>query len=105
VVMTIVILISQRRAEMLADRREQLMLQLAFLGDRKQAKVIALLEELRRDDPFIRNRTDREAAAMTESPSPTDVLDAIAQMRKEIVALNAAREKRGLEEDTDKESS
>jgi uncharacterized membrane protein len=85
VFMTVVILASQRRAQILASRREQLMLQLAFSGDLKVAKVIALLEELRRDDPQIEDRPDREAAAMARTSDPQKVVVAIEEAREEIM--------------------
>src|ERR1700733_9358899 len=56
----VLILITQKRADSLAERREQLMLQLAILSEQKAAKIIALIEELRRDSPQIANRRDRE---------------------------------------------
>lgn len=84
--MTIVILASQYRAEVLAGRREQLMLQLAFLSDHKQAKIIALLEELRRDDPSIHDRHDHQAEAMTHTTDPAKILEAIREMRDALVS-------------------
>ena len=90
VVMTVVILASQRRSQILASRREQLMLQLAFSSDHKVAKIIALLEELRRDDPTIENRSDREAAAMAQTSDPQKVVDAIEEAHEHIVG--AARD-------------
>jgi len=89
--MTIVILTSQVRAEVLASRRQQLMLQLTLLNDHRQAKVVALLEELRRDDPLIRDRTDRQADAMTKTTNPAEVLDAIEETRGEIIATGHAK--------------
>jgi len=83
--MTVVILASQRRSQILANRREQLMLQLAFSSDHKVAKIIALLEELRRDDPMIENRPDREAAAMAQTSNPQAVVDAIEQVHERFV--------------------
>ena len=55
--MTILILTTQRRDDELASLREQLTLELAMLSDQKLAKIIALLEELRRDDPSIADRS------------------------------------------------
>ena len=86
VMMTIVILASGARAERLASRREQLMLQLAFLSDHRQAKIIALLEELRHDDPLIKDRRDHQAEAMTQTTDPKDILDAIKQTRKALLS-------------------
>ena len=92
VFMTVVILAGQRRAQILASRREQLMLQLAVSSDHKVAKVIALLEELRRDDPTITNRPDREAAAMATTSDPQKVADAIEDVHDELV--DAAKDAR-----------
>jgi uncharacterized membrane protein len=64
---TILILITQRREDELARRRDQMTLELAMLGDQKTAKIIALLEELRRDHPEIVDRVDREAAEMSRA--------------------------------------
>jgi uncharacterized membrane protein len=75
--MTILILSTQRRDDELASHREQLTLELAILGDQKAAKIINLLEELRRDHPAIRDRVDRDAHAMSTPADPQAVLHAI----------------------------
>lgn len=75
--MTIVVLITQNRQARLAERRAQLDLQVNLLAEQKIAKVIALMEELRRDLPSVRNRYDAEAEAMSESADPHAVLDAL----------------------------
>ncbi len=74
---TVLILTTQRREDQLAGYREQLTLELAILGEQKSAKIIALLEEMRRDSPTLRNRVDEEAAAMAVAADPQAVLDAI----------------------------
>lgn len=74
---TVLILTTQRREDQLAGYREQLTLELAILGEQKSAKIIALLEEMRRDSPNLRNRVDEEAAAMAVAADPQAVLDAI----------------------------
>ena len=74
---TVLILTTQRREDQLAGYREQLTLELAILGEQKSAKIIALLEEMRRDSPSLRNRVDEEAAAMAVAADPQAVLDAI----------------------------
>jgi uncharacterized membrane protein len=86
VYMTVVILIVQRRAQKLGDHREQLMLQLALLSDQKTAKLIALIEELRRDDPLIRNRDDRQAEELTKTVDPETVLEAIREVHEQLPA-------------------
>jgi uncharacterized membrane protein len=92
VFMTVVILASQHRSQILVSRREQLMLQLAVSSDHKVAKVIALLEELRRDDPTIADRPDREAVAMATISDPQRVADAIGEAHDELIdAAKGAR--------------
>jgi len=76
---TIVILIAQRRQGVLAERRAHLDLQVNLLAESKIAKVIGLLEELRRDLPSVRNRVDREAEAMTEAADPEQVIRALTE--------------------------
>lgn len=75
--MTGLILTTQKREDELATRREQLTLELAILGEQKTAKIIALIEELRRDDPGVRSRPDPEARAMSAPADPHEVLGAL----------------------------
>ncbi len=71
------ILTTQRREDQLAGYREQLSLELAILSEQKSAKIISLLEEMRRDSPSLKNRVDEEAAAMSIAADPQAVLEAI----------------------------
>jgi uncharacterized membrane protein len=73
----ILLLTVQRRKDQLAQHRELLILELTLLSEQKTAKVIQLLEEARRDNPFIRNRHDPEADAMAKPSNAGSVLDAI----------------------------
>ncbi len=66
---SVLILVTQRREDQLADRRAQLTLELALLADKKNAKIIQLLEELRRDQPDVADRVDTESDDMAK---PTD---------------------------------
>lgn len=75
--LAIVILITQNRQARLAERRAQLDLQVNLLAEQKIAKVIALMEELRRDIPSVKNRHDPEAEAMSEAADAHAVLDAL----------------------------
>jgi uncharacterized membrane protein len=50
------------------------MLQLNLLSERKIAKVITLLEELRTDLPNVVNRYDSEATIMQDAADPIAVL-------------------------------
>jgi uncharacterized membrane protein len=85
-VMGILILSTQRRADQLAELREQMTLELASVTERKVAKIIELIEEARRDSPTLKNRTDHEARQMSERTSPGDVLIAIKDSHEEKVA-------------------
>lgn len=84
--MTVLILTTQRREDEMAEHREQLTLELAILSEQKSAKIIALLEELRRDNPMIRNRHDAEAEALSTPADPNSVLEAIKETREGLLA-------------------
>jgi uncharacterized membrane protein len=58
-------------------------LELASVTERKVAKIIELIEELRRDSPTLKNRTDHEARQMSERTSPGEVLIAIKESHEE----------------------
>lgn len=64
----ILILASQRRADRLVQRRQQLALELALLAEDKTSKLIDLIEELRRDLPNVHNRVDLQAVEMASKP-------------------------------------
>lgn len=86
--MVFLILTTQRREDELAQRRDQLTLELVISNEQKTAKVIQLLEELRRDSPVIRNRVDPEADAMAQPADPSSVLDAIKETHAEAEKIN-----------------
>jgi uncharacterized membrane protein len=75
--MVVLILMTQQREEQIAQHHEKLILELLILSELKTAKVIQLLEEARRDNPFIPNRVDRDADDMAQPADPSSVLDAI----------------------------
>jgi uncharacterized membrane protein len=75
--LVVLILVSEQRAAALTERREQLTLELAILSERKIAKAIELLEELRRDGAQPRHRADAEAADMARPSDPEAVIAAI----------------------------
>lgn len=75
--MTVLILTTQRREDELAGLRDQLTLELSILSEQKSAKIIGLLEELRRDDPHISNRPDEHADALSRPADPNAVMDAL----------------------------
>jgi uncharacterized membrane protein len=74
---TVFILSTQRRENELGELRAQLSLELVIIGEQKTAKVIQLLEELRRDMPQVFNRDDPEAAAMALPADPEVMLEAM----------------------------
>lgn len=84
VYITALILSTQRRAGQLASHREQLTLELATLAEQKSAKTIALLEEIRRDNPLLPNRLDKDADAMAQTADPESVLRSIINTQEEL---------------------
>jgi uncharacterized membrane protein len=78
-VTTLLIIGTQRRDDRLDEKRSQLTLQMATLSEQKIAKVIALLEEQRRDSPHLSSRRDAEADELAVASDPKDVLDRISE--------------------------
>jgi uncharacterized membrane protein len=76
ILITTLVLMSQRRKDELSELREQLTLELAIMTEQKGAKLIALLEEMRRDNPLLANRVDTEADDMSIAADPEAVLEA-----------------------------
>jgi uncharacterized membrane protein len=72
-----VVLIKQNRLAKLAEQRAHLDLKVTLLTEQKAAKLIDLMEELRRDLPNVSNRHDPEAAALQQSMKPDLVLAAL----------------------------
>ncbi|MCW3061725.1 MAG: hypothetical protein JWQ02_3546 [Capsulimonas sp.] len=88
--MTTVVLITQNRQGKLAERREQLDLQMSLLTEQRTAKIIDLLEELRRDMPSVHNRVDPEAEALIKTVDPQEVLAALETRLEETMETTAA---------------
>ena len=74
---TTVVLSKQNRLAMLAEQRAHLDLKVTLLTEQKAAKLIDLLEELRRDLPNVKDRHDPEAAALQQAMNPDLVLAAL----------------------------
>ena len=81
--LVVLILTTQNRDDRLTQRREQLNLELQILSEQKTAKVVALLEELRRDSPAIHDRIDKQADVMARPADPQSVIDAINETRSQ----------------------
>ena len=80
----------QRREHELVELRAQLTLELAITGEQKTAKIIELLEEMRRDNPLMSNRTDAQADEMSTPSDPGSVLDALRTSHEDEAALDGA---------------
>jgi len=74
---TTVVLTKQNRMAKLEEQRAHLDLKVTLLTEQKAAKLIDLLEELRRDLPNVKNRHDPEAVALQQSMNPGLVLAAL----------------------------
>ena len=74
---TTVVLGKQNRGSRLEEQRAHLELKVNLLTEQKAAKLIDLLEELRRDLPNVRDRHDSKATAMQQSMNPDQVLAAL----------------------------
>jgi uncharacterized membrane protein len=72
-----VVLSKQNRFTRLAEQREHLDLKVTLLTEQKVAKLIDLVEELRRDLPNVKDRHDPEAAVLKQSMNPELVLAAL----------------------------
>ena len=73
----ILILTTQKRADRLVQRRQQLALEVSLLAENKASKIIDLIEELRRDLPNVHNRVDLEAIEMASKPDHETVMGVI----------------------------
>lgn len=71
------VLITQNRQAKLIERRMHLDLQVNLLTEQKVAKVIELLEELRRDLPNVKDRRDAEAEILQHSAKALEVVAAM----------------------------
>lgn len=74
----LLILTTQRHEQAMADKRAQLTLQIAVLSEKKIAKLIAMVEELRQGDAGLRSTPDREAEEMAHSADPVATMEKIA---------------------------
>src|ERR1700722_844491 len=76
----VLILASQRRADLLANLRQQMTLEVALLTTQKTSKLVELIEEFRRDSPNVKDRIDVVAQEMAEAPDHGVVLQAVQDM-------------------------
>jgi uncharacterized membrane protein len=74
---TTVVLIKQNRVAKLGEQRDHLDLKVTLLIEQKTAKLIDLIEELRRDLPNVKNRHDSDSDVMQQAMRPQAVLAAL----------------------------
>jgi uncharacterized membrane protein len=74
--LVMLVLVAQTHEDELNAHRDTLTLELAILSEHKIAKVIQLLEELRRDSPHVQDRVDSQAEQMAEPADAGSVLAA-----------------------------
>jgi uncharacterized membrane protein len=83
---------TQNRQQRHAEERSYLDLQINVIAEQKTAKLIGLLEELRRDMPHVKNRRDPEAEVMAHAVDPDEVLTALEEkLETEARVVDAAR--------------
>jgi uncharacterized membrane protein len=75
--LVVLLLVAQKHEDELNAHRDTLTLELAILSEHKIAKVIQLLEELRRDSPQVQDRDDPQAQQMSEPADTGSVLAAV----------------------------
>ena len=75
-------LIKQNRLAKLEELRAHLDLQVNLLAEQKATKLIDLIEELRRDLPMVKDRSDPEAAALKQPTDPNVVLATLDERRE-----------------------
>ncbi len=90
--MTVLILITQNREKKIGEHRDQLTLELAILNEKKSAKLIQLIEEMRHDSPQLVDREDPAAAELSVPADPETILHAIKERHAEARALAEAVE-------------
>jgi uncharacterized membrane protein len=79
-VSTTIILIAQTRLSRLEQQHTHIALQVNLLTEQKVAKLIAMLEELRRDMPMVRDRNDPQAEALSQRVDAAEIHAAIEEV-------------------------
>ena len=73
----LLILTTQRHEQLLAEKRSQLTLQIAILSERKIAKLIGMVDELRRASPTLSSSPDPEADTLATPADPIATMERI----------------------------
>jgi uncharacterized membrane protein len=77
---TTIVLIKQNRLAKLEEQRAHLDLKVTLLTEQKAAKLIDLMEELRRDLPNVKNRHDPQSEVLQQAMNPDLVLAALDEL-------------------------
>jgi uncharacterized membrane protein len=77
---TTVVLIAQNRQTRIEQQHMHISLQVNLVTEQKVAKIINLLEELRRDLPMVKDRYDAQAASFAQETDALQVLTAIEEV-------------------------
>ena len=86
-IMSTLVLITQTRQQRQAEHRSSLELQVNLTAEQKIAKLIELIEELRRDIPSVANRVDLQAETMAQAVDPQAVLTALGANTAELMVV------------------
>jgi uncharacterized membrane protein len=87
-----IILTTQSRMSEIEEQRARLHLQISLLAERKTAKIVELLEELRRDLPSVPNRHDPLAEELQTPSNPHEVAS---ELQRRTLARGGADETAG----------
>lgn len=87
--MTILILTTENRIAQMDQLRDRLDLQINLLTERKVAKLIDMLDQMRRDLPSVPTHEDPEVHEMRTHTNPTDVARALEARIPEITTPGA----------------
>ncbi len=79
---TATVLVAQARQAQIGEQRSQLALQIALLTEQRTAKLIELVEELRRDLPNVQDRQDESAEIMEQASDPTAIVKALTTLEE-----------------------
>jgi uncharacterized membrane protein len=94
-----VVLTKQNRLAKLEEQRAHLDLKVTLLTEQKAAKLIDLLEELRRDLPNVKNRPDPEAVVLQQSMNPGSVLAALDERSESDEPVKSAEQSKEVKDD------
>lgn len=77
---TTMILITQNRQDMIAERGRQLDLQVSLLLDQKMSKLLTMVDELRKVHPDMKHNTDPRVEALKQTVDPHESVKTLNQL-------------------------